>query len=411
MNCLSGYGQTYLLALYIPYIIADYSLSNAQVSVYYMLATIGSAFLLPSVGKLIDRTALKPYTLWATLVFVISMVLMSVNTLWFILPFAFFGLRIAGQGLFSHIGITAMSRYFEKGRGKAISLASLGHPLGQALLPISLVGIIEWVGWRESLLVTGALVAVMVPLYLYFFIDEGKLVIYESSPSTGGRKAAENSQWDIIKSPQFLLLAPNLFIFSFVVTALFFYQFAIADFKDWSLQRMALGLTFYAVAGSLAIIVAGPLIDRYSARRFFPFYLIPFFLGVMAVWLVDAKWAIFPYMILMGASSGAGNAIMSAIQVELFGTKNIGKVRSVFASLMVLSSAIGPAVFGVLVDASISYDVIFLASLGLLLLVIAQSFRVIPTYTYARMKYKFKQRDRRFDFWHILSFGSLMGKK
>jgi MFS family permease len=237
------------------------------------------------------------------------------------------------------------------------------------------------------------------------------LKVYESQPTQGGKPSAGNSQWAIIKSPQFLLLAPNLFIFSFVVTALFFYQFAIADFKGWSLQRMALGLTFYAVAGSLAILVAGPLIDRFSARRFFPFYLIPFFLGVLAVWLVDATWAIFPYMILMGASSGAGNAIMSAIQVELFGTKNIGKVRSVFASLMVLSSAIGPAVFGFLVDAAISFEIIFMASLGLLLVVIAQSFRIIPNYTYAKMKYKFKKRDRRFDFWHILNLGSLMGKK
>ena len=40
MTCLSGYGQTYLLALYVPYLIEEFSLQNAQISVYYMIGKI-----------------------------------------------------------------------------------------------------------------------------------------------------------------------------------------------------------------------------------------------------------------------------------------------------------------------------------------------------------------------------------
>ncbi len=77
MTCLSGYGQTYLLALYVPFLIEEFSLQNAQISIYYMVATIASALLLPQLGKLIDSVRLKPYTLAATLVFIISMIAMS----------------------------------------------------------------------------------------------------------------------------------------------------------------------------------------------------------------------------------------------------------------------------------------------------------------------------------------------
>lgn len=89
MTCLSGYGQTYLLALYVPYLIEEFSLQNAQISVYYMIATIASAFLLPQVGKYIDKVSLVKYTLLTTVVFILSMVLMSFNQHWYLLPVAF----------------------------------------------------------------------------------------------------------------------------------------------------------------------------------------------------------------------------------------------------------------------------------------------------------------------------------
>lgn len=403
MTCLSGYGQTYLLALYIPYLIEDFSLQNAQISVYYMVATIASAFLLPHIGKFIDNVSLKKYSFMATLIFVLAMLLMSFNIYWFMLPVAFFGLRMAGQGLFSHIAITSMSKYFSKGRGKAISLASLGHPFGQAILPIMVVAMINVFGWRESLLVNAAVVLIIVLLFFRFVIDEKKLVVHEEGEKQGQEHDKDIPQWEIMKSPRFWLLAPNLFVLSFVVTGLFFYQFAIADFKGWTLEWMAVGLTFYAIAGSMAILFAGPLIDKYTSRRFFPFYLIPFLMAILSIWLIAPSWGIFPYMILMGASAGFGNAIISALQVELFGVNYIGKVRSIFASIMVLSSAIGPAVFGVVVDAGYSFDMVFVGSALLMFLIIVLSFRIIPNYTYAKMKYKFKKRHRRFDFFNILN--------
>lgn len=404
MTCLSGYGQTYLLALYVPYLIEEFTLQNAQISVYYMVATIASALILPQIGKYIDKISLVKYTLMAMVVFILAMVLMSFNRYWYFLPLAFFGLRIAGQGLFSHIAITSMSKYFQKGRGKAISLASLGHPFGQAALPIMVVGLINLFGWRESLLVNALIVLAVVPLYLYFFIDEKKLVVHEEGSSSGNATPKkEVSQWEIMKSRNFWLLAPNLFVLSFTVTGLFFYQFAIAEFKGWTLEWMAVGLTFYAIAGSLAILFAGPLIDRYTARTFFPFYLIPFLLAILFIWVFNDPLVIFPYMILMGASAGFGNAIVSALQVELFGAGFIGKVRSIFASVMVLSSAVGPAIYGVVVDAGYSFDMVFIGSLFLMFLIIILSFRIVPNFTYAKMKYKYKRRHRRFDFFNIFN--------
>jgi len=53
-----------------------------------------------------------------------------------LLPVALLGIRFAGQGLMSHISQTVMGRYFEDDRGKALSLAALGYPVGEMIFPI-----------------------------------------------------------------------------------------------------------------------------------------------------------------------------------------------------------------------------------------------------------------------------------
>ncbi|MDN3670590.1 MFS transporter [Echinicola jeungdonensis] len=396
MTFLSSFGQTFLLGLYVPFIMKDFDLKNSEVSLHYMIATFGSAFLIPYAGKFIDRIPIRKYTLGAMFLFLMALALMATIEYWFLIPIAFFGLRLAGQGLFSHISMTAMSKYFNKGRGKAISLASLGHPLGQAFLPLLVLAIIEWVGWRQSLFVNAGLVAFMVCGYLIFFLKNQDLSGKEKE-IINVNKGKALSQKEIIKTKSFWLLAPNMFILSFTVTGLFFYQFSIAEFKSWPMEDMALGLTFYAVAGSVFILFSGPLIDKYSARKFFPYYLIPFLVAIVFIGSFGDSWVIFPYMILMGASSGFGGALKSALQVEFFGSTSIGSVRSLFTSIMVLSSAIGPAAFGLILDAGFTFEEVFLAAGVLVAIVIVLSFRAIPKFTLAKYKYKFKQRHRRFD--------------
>jgi len=324
--------------------------------------------------------------LGTTLLYIGALLFLSLVSAWWLLPLAFFGLRLAGQGLFTHISITAMSRYFDEGRGKAISLASLGHPLGQAILPLLVLGLIGWLGWRESLWASVGLLLILIPTILFWGIKDRHLVNKEVAVSEKTKDVPEEtmSQLEVIKSWNFWILAPNLSILSFALTTLFFYQIAIADYKGWSMEWMAAGLTAFAIAGSLCTLTVGPLIDKYSAKKFFPFYMIPFLLALVLVWLIDSPYILMVYMVLMGASAGSGNAIVAALQVEFFGTTYIGAVRSLFASIMVLSSAIGPAAFGFIIDAGYSLDYIFIIIGMMMLIIILQSFQTIPGFSWSR---------------------------
>ena len=79
------------------------------------------------------------------------------------LAFTFFGLRFFGQGMLTHVPMTAMGRWFNRKRGRAVSIAALGMPTSEAVFPLIAVMLIGLVGWRLTWVV-GAIALVVVPV-------------------------------------------------------------------------------------------------------------------------------------------------------------------------------------------------------------------------------------------------------
>ena len=65
-------------------------------------------------------------------------------------------------------------------------------------------------------------------------------------------------------------------------------------------------------------------------------------------------------MFFLGASSGFTYTSHPAIIAEMYGTKYLGSIKSLLTSLTVLGSAIGPVIFGGLIDFNIKIETIFI---------------------------------------------------
>ena len=68
---------------------------------------------------------------------------------------AVFGLRFCGQGMISHLGVTAMARWFRAHRARAVAIAGLGYSIGEAFLPRMAAMAEPLIGWRSVWLVIG----------------------------------------------------------------------------------------------------------------------------------------------------------------------------------------------------------------------------------------------------------------
>jgi MFS family permease len=85
---------------------------------------------------------------------------------------------------------------------------------------------------------------------------------------------------------------------------------------------------FYAVFYALSLLLSGPLVDRFTGIRLFPIYLLPTLLVLIVITVSSNKWVFPLFYALLGISSGLGSTIRTAVQVEIYGKKDLGKLRS-----------------------------------------------------------------------------------
>ncbi len=78
----------------------------------------------------------------------------------------------------THTALTAMGRGFGGHRGRAVSLAALGHQTNEALLPLAMVWLHALVGWRMSWLVSAAVIvlAALPAIYRLMRVERTPLV-------------------------------------------------------------------------------------------------------------------------------------------------------------------------------------------------------------------------------------------
>ncbi len=347
---LSSFGQTFFLSLFVPYFQEVFGLTEATYGTMYSAATLGSALTIPYAGAWIDRMSLKRYGLLVLGGLALASATVALSYHIAVLFLALYLLRLTGQGLSSHTARTAMARRYTGGRGRALSIANLGYPMGEGTLPLLFTMFLGYVSWRMAWWsITGSLLLLFIPLM-------GVLLRYDANQKTTNcertdrdSQSASNSSTSytsLLTESRFWFIVPSVVLPGFWATGLLLYQVQLGQQFHWSKQLMASAFVGFAVGRILFSLTVGPLIDLFTARRLFPFYLIPLGLGFLAAYFHSGNWSVFVYLGCMGMTLGAGSNLKSALFAELYGTSILGTVRSLFKSFTVASTALCPTIMG-----------------------------------------------------------------
>ena len=73
-------------------------------------------------------------------------------------------MRFSGQGLMSHTSTTAISRFFEKTRGKALSSIWFGLSTAEFILPVFVTYLFVFYSWRTVWQGIAILIIVLLPI-------------------------------------------------------------------------------------------------------------------------------------------------------------------------------------------------------------------------------------------------------
>jgi sugar phosphate permease len=352
----AAFGQTWFISLFAGEIKSAHGLTDGGWGSLYTVATLSSAALLFARGALADTMPLARLAPVMALLFALSAVAMAFAGSVWTLGIAVFGLRFCGQGMFGHIAMTAMGRWFRARRGRAVATATLGHPAGEFVIPLLAVLAISAFGGRATWLVVAALLALLVAPSLALLLARGRTP--EGSVEGAGSPGLRGLHWtraDTLRHWLFPALLPMMLTGGFIGTVVYFHMVHIAEVKGWTLTEMAPGYPTYAVLSVAGAVVGGWAVDRFGAERLLPVFLLPMGLGITLIGPASAVPIWFVALGCLGLTQGLSSALWGAILPALYGTRHLGAVRSLVSTVMVVSTAIGPGVTGILIDAGVDF--------------------------------------------------------
>jgi MFS family permease len=363
----SSFGQTFYISMYGAEIREAYGLSHGGFGQVYMLATLTSGFLLIWVGKALDRFDLRPYAVIICAGLGLACLAMGLSQSVLLLGVAIFLLRFFGQGLMSHAATTSMARYFEdRMRGRAVSFAALGFPVGEAVFPPVAVLLLLTVDWRSAWTGSAAVVWIAIVPLVWFMLanhahrHQSLVARTSAAPAQDGPEIRQWTRAEAMGDPRFWIAIVAMMGPPFVITGVFFHQVHLVETKGWELEWFAALFSLYAGMQVSASVLTGILIDRFGAVRLAPAYLLPASFGLLALWLSDSPLAAVVFMALGGISGGASQTLISTVWAELYGVLHLGSIRALVFGFSVLSSALGPYVMGEAIDAGVTMGAIAL---------------------------------------------------
>ncbi len=359
----SSFGQSFFLGLFNSPIRNELSITHGQFGTIYASATIFSSLLLIWIGKKIDEYKLLYYSFFVVIMLSLSAFLFSfINSIYF-LALAIFMMRFSGQGLMSHTSTTAISRFFEKSRGKALSTIWFGLSSAEFLLPILVTYLLLVFSWRTIWQGIAVLIIIFLPIVIFKCIKTVKLDSREEKKVTPKNYKIKNwKRSEVIKDIKFYIVSLNMLAGPWIITGIFVYQSFISNSKFWSDYAIPKAFMIYSLTSIISLIVSGLLVDKFTSRKLLPIINIPLLLSMITLYFLESEISAYIFLGLIGASNGLANVLGTSTWAEIYGVKYIGSIKALTTALMVFSTAFGTALFGFLIDLNYSIENIALIS-------------------------------------------------
>ena len=352
-------GQSFFIGLFNSEIRNELNISHGEFGSIYAIATLCSSLLFIWIGKKIDDFKLVHYSMFVIVLLAFSAIFFSYVSGIIFLFFGIFLLRLSGQGLMSHTSTTSISRYFEKRRGKALSIVFLGMSLGEFILPVLIVYLLSIIYWRELWIQISIVILLVLPVICYFTVKD--ITIQSREKDEESRKDENNliKSWtrkEVLKDFKFYTILPCLLASPFVITGIVINQSFILESKNWDDYALAKAFMSYSVFTVLTLFFSGPLVDKFTSRRLLFYLNLPMILSLIILIFFDHSFSAYIFMGLLGITNGFANVIFSSLWAEIYGVNYLGAIKALGGSLMVFSTALATAVFGLLIDYDYSIE-------------------------------------------------------
>jgi MFS family permease len=352
------------------------SLVSAGITVFYLTA----ALVLPAVGAAIDRRGPRPVIAGGAVLLALGVAAMGqVAAPWQL--YAAFVCMGLGYATMSVIGLSAtIAPWFEKYQGRAVAMALTGASVG-AMVVVPLVALsIARHGFSATTTGAAVIAAItLVPLALVVLRHRGPAELGlgrdgAASPEAGaGAGAAVAPAWTRAQALRSLALWSVAVGFALGLTAqvgFFTHQVKLAEpVLGATGAGWLVGVT--GLAGLLGRLLLAWVADRIELRRYAAAIFATQALALVLIVLVPGAPVLVGMTFVYGFCLGQITTLSPIIVRREFGAASFGTVYGVAGTVIQLSSAFGPALYGVARDLLGSYPPVLALAAGLELAALA----------------------------------------
>ncbi|MDD9909758.1 MAG: MFS transporter [Ahrensia sp.] len=352
----SSFGQTFFISIWGAEIRADYGLSHGGFGAIYMIGTLASAMTLPFLGRIVDRFSVANCAVFVMLMLSAATLLMAFGDGIVVLALTIYMLRLFGQGMMIHVAMTAMGRWYAANRGKAVSMSSTGINVAEAIMPSLFVLLATQMNWRSTWMVACVTLMVVALPVIYLLMKRERM---PASRGDADAVVAATRHWtrkEVLRDPLFWASGLGVFAPAFIGTSIFFHQDYLIEFNNWPPELYYRSFALMALTTVSVSLLTGLAVDRWSAVQILPFFMIPLGFGCLLLGSGGQTYTIVVFMVLLGCSYGITTTLFGALWPELYGTQNLGSIRSITIAIMVFLTAAGPGVTGLFIDLGVTFN-------------------------------------------------------
>ncbi|MGC8816931.1 MAG: MFS transporter [Candidatus Hadarchaeum sp.] len=354
-------GLIYSYGVFVKPLTQEFGWSRASISLAFSISIFLSTMSLP-LGRMSDLYGVRKVV--AIGAFLTGGGLLLSSQVTSLVEFCIY-IGIAGFGISALYvpPVSAIARWFEKGKGMATGFAVSALSGGMALFPPVIGMLIEIFGWRTTFLILGILVLLLLSISSFLIRHEPKTL---GLTPYGGDIAAKNErpvECDLKsamgKKPFWYIYLVMVFthISLFLVTV-----HVVPHAIGLGINEItaSTALTLLGICSMLARIIGGAASDKLSTTNLFTIFIALQSIATFLLFRSGDIWIIYLAMVLMGIGFGGWIAIYPIIVRGFFGTKHIGSILGTFDSGVGLGGLIGPYLGGLIFDSVKNYDLAFL---------------------------------------------------
>lgn len=353
--------------------------SRAGISVAFTLQALTHSASAPAVGWLIGRFGTRRVIAAALALLACTLIALRVfsgGIGQFYIAYAALGLASSGMGPIAYGNV--ISRWFDRRRGLALGLSTMGIGVGAVFMPVIAQHLISGFGWRTAYALLGVCVLLVgAPSLLALREDprELGLAMDGDTPPASTVAAADGAAGltarEAWRSQTFWLMASAFFLSGAAAQGCVVHMVAMLGDGGLSARMAALGSALLGSATMIARVGAGYCLDRFFAPRvaslFYGFLLV----GIGLFLAGSAAHAATAGAFFIGLGLGAEADIIPYLISRYFGLRAFAPIGSMAFAVFVLGGALGPLLMGAGFDWSGSYRSV------LVLLFLATSLAVI----------------------------------